>query len=209
MLVLDEVLAVGDERFQDKCVTVFEEFKASGKTIILVTHDMNSVRRFCSRTIVIHDSELVYEGDPADAANEYIRLNFPEAMQVQGNGKRQNINVGTEKTQDIYKSGETAEFNLQWASNPRAKNIGVAIFSSDGKYVYGTNTIIDNVPINSNRATYKVKLNLGTGDYYMQVGVFGKSDADKVFFADKALSFKVVNDNLWQGIVKLSHTWET
>lgn len=75
ILLLDEVLAVGDEAFQQKCTDVFEKYKAQKKTVILVTHDMASVKKFCNKAILINDGKIIKSGDPAAVADEYSRLN--------------------------------------------------------------------------------------------------------------------------------------
>lgn len=74
ILVLDEVLAVGDEAFQKKCNDYFFDAKRRGKTIILVTHDMSAVRRFCNRAIFINEGKIEAEGEPNMVANKYSDL---------------------------------------------------------------------------------------------------------------------------------------
>src|SRR5574344_463538 len=71
VLVLDEVLAVGDEAFQRKCNDYFLERKKSGKTTILVTHDMGAVKKYCNRAVLIEDGLVKAYGDPEDVANQY------------------------------------------------------------------------------------------------------------------------------------------
>ncbi|WP_265458387.1 ABC transporter ATP-binding protein [Enterococcus sp. HY326] len=71
ILVLDEVLAVGDEAFQRKCNDYFTEAKEVKKTIILVTHDMNAVRKYCNRAVLIDRGEIKVIGTPDDVANQY------------------------------------------------------------------------------------------------------------------------------------------
>jgi ABC-2 type transport system ATP-binding protein len=76
IMLIDEVLAVGDAAFGQKCMDVFHEKRDAGKTIVLVTHDMSTVQALCHRAMLIHDGELRYIGNPEDAAMEYLRLNF-------------------------------------------------------------------------------------------------------------------------------------
>ncbi len=61
ILLLDEVLSVGDAEFQQKCVAKFEEFKKKGKTIILVTHNLETVENYCDRKIVLENGRMVNE----------------------------------------------------------------------------------------------------------------------------------------------------
>ncbi|MGT2934884.1 ABC transporter ATP-binding protein [Streptococcus castoreus] len=71
VLILDEVLAVGDEAFQRKCNDYFMERKDSGKTTILVTHDMGAVKKYCNRAVLIEDGFVKAYGEPFDVANQY------------------------------------------------------------------------------------------------------------------------------------------
>src|SRR3954470_4720592 len=76
IMLVDEVLAVGDAAFQQKCMDVFQERRRSGRTIVLVTHDMGTVQSMCHRAMLIHDGELRQIGDPEETAVLYHRLNF-------------------------------------------------------------------------------------------------------------------------------------
>jgi ABC-2 type transport system ATP-binding protein len=76
VMLVDEVLAVGDASFAQKCMDVFREKRRTGKTIVLVTHDMPTVQGMCDRAMLLHDGDLRYVGDPEEAALRYYRLNF-------------------------------------------------------------------------------------------------------------------------------------
>jgi ABC-type polysaccharide/polyol phosphate transport system ATPase subunit len=79
ILLVDEVLAVGDASFQQKCFDQFESLKAAGRTILFVTHDMSAVRRFCDRAMLIERGETVKVGDPEDVSRMYSEINFGSA----------------------------------------------------------------------------------------------------------------------------------
>src|SRR5215208_309625 len=76
IMLVDEVLAVGDASFAQKCMDVFAEKRRAGRTLVLVTHDMATVQSICDRAMLLHDGELRYAGDPEEAALRYFRLNF-------------------------------------------------------------------------------------------------------------------------------------
>ncbi|WP_373760806.1 ABC transporter ATP-binding protein [Streptococcus ferus] len=80
ILILDEVLAVGDEAFQRKCNDYFLERKNSGKTTILVTHDMAAVKKYCNKAVLIEDGLVKAIGDPDDVANQYSFDNAAQAV---------------------------------------------------------------------------------------------------------------------------------
>jgi ABC-2 type transport system ATP-binding protein len=78
VLLIDEVLAVGDASFQQKCADAFHAMKARGKTIVLVTHEMATVEDYCHRAMLISDGLIQGIGDPGEIGREYLRLNFEE-----------------------------------------------------------------------------------------------------------------------------------
>jgi ABC-type polysaccharide/polyol phosphate transport system ATPase subunit len=79
-LLIDEVLAVGDAAFQQKCFDEFGRLKAAGKTIVFVTHDMNTVERFCDRAMLLERGRMVDIGDPATIARKYREINFGQLV---------------------------------------------------------------------------------------------------------------------------------
>ena len=74
ILLLDEVLAVGDAAFQQKCSNYFSNLKSHKQTVILVTHSMENVRKFCDRAILIEDGKIIQNGDPKKVADAYTKL---------------------------------------------------------------------------------------------------------------------------------------
>src|SRR5215218_8083597 len=76
ILLIDEVLAVGDASFQQKCFDVFQGLKDAGKTMLFVTHDMGAVQRFCDRALLIENGVVKTIGDPQRVGNQYVELNF-------------------------------------------------------------------------------------------------------------------------------------
>jgi ABC-2 type transport system ATP-binding protein len=75
ILMFDEVLAVGDANFQEKCIKQFEKYKSEKKTIILVTHSMATVAQFCNRVAILESGKLNFIGKPTDAIHRYNELN--------------------------------------------------------------------------------------------------------------------------------------
>jgi lipopolysaccharide transport system ATP-binding protein len=76
IIIVDEALAVGDVRFQNKCFARFEQLKERGRTILLVTHDTVTMARFCTRGIVLKAGQVVFDGAPRDAVTAYRRIVF-------------------------------------------------------------------------------------------------------------------------------------
>src|SRR4051794_38747439 len=76
VLLIDEVLAVGDASFQQKCADAFRAMKERGKTIVLVTHAMSTVEEYCHRAMLIDGGKIRQIGDPAETGREYLKMNF-------------------------------------------------------------------------------------------------------------------------------------
>jgi ABC-2 type transport system ATP-binding protein len=74
VLLVDEVLSVGDEHFQKKCLTRMEEFKSNGTTIVVVSHSLDLVRKFCERVLLIEHGRLVADGSPDEVTDRYVQM---------------------------------------------------------------------------------------------------------------------------------------
>ena len=115
ILLLDEILAVGDEAFQRKCYAYFAKLRREKKTVVLVTHSMDSVQRFCNRAILIHDGDLKIDGSPLEVAQAYQELN------------NQRLDLASLESQ--FDTGETSEEKAQKDEelHQREENVDVTI----------------------------------------------------------------------------------
>jgi ABC-2 type transport system ATP-binding protein len=112
VMLVDEVLAVGDAAFAQKCMDVFREKRRGGRTLVLVTHDMATVQGICDRAMLLHDGELRYIGDPEEAALRYYRLNFAGAGGANGaaaDGAVPDVNVRVVEARLVDAAGAPAE----------------------------------------------------------------------------------------------------
>jgi ABC-type polysaccharide/polyol phosphate transport system ATPase subunit len=98
ILLIDEVLAVGDAAFQQKCFDQFEALKHAGKTIVFVTHDMSSVEHFCDRAMLLERGEMVALDAPGTVARRYNQLNFGGMVHAETEGERAGDHVAAEIT---------------------------------------------------------------------------------------------------------------
>ena len=85
ILLLDEVLAVGDAAFQHKCFNYFEDLKQQKKTVVFVSHDMSAIRRFCNSAIYLNSGKLTMYGKPSKIADEYVDENIESAHKSKNN----------------------------------------------------------------------------------------------------------------------------
>jgi len=219
ILLLDEVLAVGDEAFQKKCYSYFDKLKREKRTVILVTHDMAAVERFCTKAAFIEDGHVKMIGKPYRIAAAYSRSNSQNYDRTTGLNSDNEGTVpfkivlrgtdGKEKT--MYDFEETMTVDLSWQQKG-VKHVGVAIFRENGEYVYGPNTYQEKTnAIKDQTARYTVKLNLNEGRYFIKAGLMGANDTKVIAFIEEGPFFSVQRDyghGRWGGVTKLDHTWK-
>lgn len=219
ILLLDEVLAVGDEAFQKKCYSYFDKLKREKRTVILVTHDMAAVERFCTKAVFIEDGHVKMIGKPYRIAAAYSRSNSQNYDRTTGLNSDNEGTVpfkivlrgtdGKEKT--MYDFEETMMVDLSWQQKG-VKHVGVAIFRENGEYVYGPNTYQEKTSaIKDQSARYTVKLNLNEGRYFIKAGLMGANDTKVIAFIEEGPFFSVQRDyghGRWGGVTKLDHTWK-
>lgn len=145
ILVLDEVLAVGDAAFQQKCVDYFMQLRKEKKTVILVTHDMSAVQRFCTRAMFVRDGKMLAIGDPEDVANAYLDENAPKQ------DKEVKQTSGISLKLDIVERGErevTARLSIVPERDLANVLLGVSLLTESGQYLGGYNSSIEKPEIN-------------------------------------------------------------
>lgn len=219
ILIFDEVLAVGDEAFQRKCLDVFEKYKAEGQTIILVTHDMETVRQFCTRAVLISDGKVVELGSPRKVAEKYSRLN-QKAIDIEVEGHNQTANATSamkvellsadkQSKQVSFKPGEEMVVRTTWPEDLKPISMGVNIFKQSGEHVTGMNTLKDRVSIKGNKIELKVRLPLKPGKYYILTEAFKSVGVRIDSNEGNERQFTVMADDIaWSGLVELGHKWE-
>ena len=223
ILLLDEVLAVGDEAFQRKCFTYFETLKKNKNTVVLVTHDMMSVVRLCDRAMLVEDGEVKLIGKPHEVAAAYSRTNY-DNYQVEDDNvgedkskyKKSQIDIilsdNNKRKTNKFLTNEEMIINIKW----KQKNVGVvglSIFRQDGEYIFGTNTYLDKVELlpNQQEVAFKVRLNLAPGEYFIQAGLFREKNLGQIDFEEKGPRFAVSSKTTtvkWAGLTRLEHSWD-
>lgn len=135
ILVLDEVLAVGDEAFQRKCDDFFNTIKNDNKkTVILVTHSMDSVRKYCNKAVMVHEGAVIVDSSPEDVANEYSLKN----NQTVDSGNTEHSNSEKVKNIDIkmlsprvLNEDEPLQLEVTYDTTERETGIYICLFDSN------------------------------------------------------------------------------
>lgn len=144
ILIVDEVLSVGDMAFQLKCFKKFEQFKEKGKTILFVTHNISDVLRNCTRTIIIDSGKKIFDGSVKDGVERYkkiiVGLNPEESQEMTDEqilSQNKNIEGDKEKTSkenEEWKTHFTQNPNIVDYGNGKAEVIDYGIFDVNGNY---------------------------------------------------------------------------
>jgi ABC-2 type transport system ATP-binding protein len=164
ILLIDEVLAVGDAAFQRKCFEHFRALKRSDTTIVFVTHNMDAVREFCDRAVLIEDCSIVAQGSAEDVAAQYTELFNPQptsAPPVQGKRKGSGAIRYAEVTVPARLGAEdslTLELEAVAEQAIHEPVYGFMIKSSSGAPVLGTNSLLKRQPTGSVRSGERVRV---------------------------------------------------
>jgi len=223
ILIFDEVLAVGDEAFQRKCIDIFEHYKASKQTVILVTHDMETVRQYCSRAMLIDKGKILEIGNPRKVAQVYSRLNQDaidkgtsntnDATEAAGPRFLKAAVVGADGKKKVsFEYGQTLTVDVSWSEKLEGmQSLGVNVFKESGEHITGINTRFSKLPKNwqaKGKISLDIAITMKPGKYYVLVEAFREEGRvlDSILEGPK---FSVVaTDPLeWSGLMQLKHTW--
>lgn len=181
ILLVDEVLAVGDSAFQRKCFRYFKQLKAAHKTVVFVTHDMNAVREYCDRGVFIEDSELVKAGKPDEIAKLYEQLFMDDDGSGRGIRSTTRWGDGTLKATKVGIKQEQSEavLSIDFKANKDCEDpiVGFIIKGLDGAALIGTNTMIHEHKLPAMEAgeqrsiSWRFDKVLADGDYICTVAI--------------------------------------
>ena len=222
IMLIDEVLAVGDAAFQQKCGDAFREMKAAGKTIVLVTHDMQTVEDFCTRAMLISGGSIQHIGDPAEVGRRYLRLNF-EAEAARGPVSAQEseevrlIDAWLEDARGErltnVEQGETIRLRLALETKRATPGIAIGLLLANAD---GVGVCEFGVPVEKEDGTMALAAGdrvevradvenlLTPGRYFVHAGVNRVRDAGVALYAHNAVDFVVFGGEAHsRGVVEL------
>jgi ABC-type polysaccharide/polyol phosphate transport system ATPase subunit len=229
ILLIDEVLAVGDAAFQQKCADAFGEMKAAGKTIILVTHEMSAVERYCHRAMLIDGGKIEHLGDPGDVGRHYLQLNFEREVEEGGvaptSGPTDDVRLldawiedaGGSRVANI-ESGEPIRLRVELEALREGPGVGVGFIlaNADGIGVFQFGTGVDEdgetAPLRpGSRFTVRADVEnlLTEGHYFVHCGVNRAENQSVALYVHNALDFVVYAGlDTPNGMVDLPHDIE-
>ncbi len=237
ILLIDEVLAVGDESFQHKCVSKIQEFKGRGKTIVLVTHDLGSVERLCDEAVWLEGGRLMARGGPREIIDRYLGQVAQEEAAVldaaheqaeealsAGTAQRwgsREIEITAVRLTDqagheryLYETGEPCTIRLAFRAQRPIEDpvFGIGIFRKDGVCCYGTNTAIDGLAVSKLAGSGEVAVRIGRlelveGEYLLDVAAHAR-DGHPYDYHSRLYTLAVRSRTKDTGVARLAHDWE-
>lgn len=213
ILLLDEVLAVGDAAFQQKCFNYFENLKAEKKTVVFVSHSMDAVRRFCTQAIYIENGRLTHKGTPAEIADIYLEENMEKPAEAEGETAAEGTALSARHSLRAKLANQTTDsmsVTFSYSSKqPDEMYIGLSLIK-DGISFAELNSANAEPLTGSGQATYTLDTNLLNGGMYeIGAGLFRKQNAELLAITKKKIQFIVKgNDPTKGGALKLADNWK-
>ncbi len=227
VLLIDEILGVGDVSFQAKCFNRLHEIKASGTTIVIVSHSLGQIEQICERSIWINDGEIRAEGNPRDIHPMYMEFMgnmhaapapAAESPDRHGNGAAKITGVklfdSENNENETFSTGSKMVIHADYTSDTRIKDavFGIGIYKADGLHCYGTNTKTDRLPefaIDGN-GSFEIcidRLNLLPGEYTIDISI-ESGDGIPIDHYKSALKFRTFSAISDSGTSRLDHEWK-
>lgn len=215
ILLLDEVLAVGDAAFQQKCFDYFERLKRDKRTIIIVTHDMGAVKRFCNRAMMLANGKIEKIGTPEEIADMYTEENIEKVVD-EDTHEEVETNLKAKLKRKRFKASDTLEVEVSYTP-PKDDLYFVNLSLMFGGIIFAdTNTKFfkGNDP-KKNATTKKLHFKqplhqFNSGKYDVCVTLHRKADDRLIKQEPRAASFLIEGYNpSLDGPMKLEGTWNT
>lgn len=231
ILLIDEILAVGDANFQAKCFNKLKQIKAEGTTIVIVSHGLGQIEEFCERTIWIHDGKIQEEGNPRDVHPHYmaymgqLRQDIAPASAQENKGERSGNGfvrikeaeslVKSENGRNLYKTGDQITIRISYEVKQKVEDvtIGFEIRNAEGVKCYATNSRTDYAERIDLEKDGFIDLKFDSmllipGKYKMDLSI-STIDGFPVDNFQDAFEFEMYSELKDKGVCRLVHQWET
>lgn len=230
VLLVDEVLAVGDAAFQKKCLGKMGNVAREGNTVLVVSHNMASILGLCSSAVLLESGQVRYQGAPGEVVKLYQKLGAHSAgterlahPSTTLAGQRSGFSIrqvrfltGDGVETSGFQTGDSmgVEITVATPADGEAFAVGVALFSQEGVYCYGINTFLDGVPLVAADDTMTVLLrfdsvNLMDGVYAASVAVTNDTATYEHDYRPRQYHFTVTSPYYDHGLTYLPHNWVT
>jgi len=235
ILLVDEVLAVGDEAFSHKCKGKTHEFKKAGKTIVVVTHSMADIQELCESAVWLENGKIRQIGSPKRIIDSYlttvaelenkILLDKDHTGKPADNGQtnrwgtgeveitKVTMRTGSGEERYVYQSGDAVVIEVEYTANTLLEDpvIGLGIHKQNGAHCYGTNTVIEGIRIDEIDGPGKVtmkfdRLDLVEDKYTLSVAIHAR-DGHPYDYHDQMYGFTIRSSIKDVGVFRPPHQW--
>jgi len=223
ILLVDEVLSVGDEAFQRKCIDRIRSFQRQGRTIVFVTHAADSVPKICNAAAFIFKGHLAAIGDPSEVIRAYRKQLYGEAhleavpgeergdKQIRIDRVRIRDGAGTDRS--VFHSGDDMHIEVELDATRRIDDVmvGIALYDEADTLLIGTNTDLEERPIDHMQGRYRVSfacrnLPMQEGRYTITIGVTTRDHRHVYHWMEKAFPFRCDRSSLAVGALAIPVT---
>jgi len=207
ILIIDEVLAVGDEAFQRKCIERIEDIQEAGKTIIFVTHNVEMTKEICTRVVMLDHGVIVKEGKPREVVNFYHQAMEVDESERSERGSRQMEVLGVallnEKDEPVneFDTGEDMKIRVAYRANEPIDDpvFGFSIDDYRGFTAYGTNTRLKGLELGTVEGEGFVQFDLKSlpmleGRYLVSVAIHSRDESIVYHWLDRFYPFDMHSD---------------
>lgn len=222
ILLIDEVLAVGDIAFQLKCLDRIRDFQRRGKTLLFVSHALQTVEEFCDEVFLIHHGRLVERGAPGDVILKYIQSFMGEGGGIftQEFGTRE-VEIADVRFRDeegresaTFVTGRPMTVEIAYRARERIEKpvFGFSVKTGNGFYIYGSNTQIAGFPLAAVEGEGRLRLSLAPltlmhGNYFLSLSIHSWDHARQYHRREDWYPFAVKNPTGALGVFQLAHAW--
>lgn len=212
ILLLDEVLAVGDAAFQKKCFQYFRELKRTKRTVILISHDMNTIEQYCDRVMLVDGGRILKSGMPSKVAAAYRDLFRSTSSEATGSRAEQDGPVVVTKASVKNEKGSVI-ISAEVEFRERIENpvFGIAIFDPVGIKIVESNTIWQKVKTKTYEAgekataTWKIGDIFTNGSHSLTVGVANSDGTESFDRWEDATIFVIDREEVTTALVRPPH----
>jgi ABC-type polysaccharide/polyol phosphate transport system ATPase subunit len=228
IMLVDEILAVGDESFQRKCFNWLEDFQRRSGTIVMISHNLGAIREMASKVAWLKDGRVAALGDADDVVTAYLdevreTMAGPGMPADRRDQRLPELEVGEVRLLDVdgrpveeIDAGDPLTVEIGYRVNRPVETpvVGVMLWRNDGTYVYGTSTHADGIDLGRVDRDGKVclryrSLPLLAGTYRLTVALFAsrRANAAPVDYREQRYQFRVRHRTAEQGVVRFEHDW--
>jgi ABC-type polysaccharide/polyol phosphate transport system ATPase subunit len=215
VLLIDEILAVGDESFQRKCLNRISEQMATGATLVLVSHDPSAIERVCDRVVVVDAGRKEFDGTVAEGLLHYHRMLGTErgaSVSLRPAADRAvtitelEILDGERRTRHMFRPGEPMRVQLALAGRAERAVVALEVRYQSGEAIFRTDTTVGAVQDRLSASFEIPRLALLGGDYDLVAGALDQ-DAPPGPMLDRVARFSVTHVSDGEGVADLRGSW--